>query len=617
MNTEYIDVNQGDTYIDKFGVEYSSDKKRLIKGCNIEHYIVMEGTEIICDYAFKSLNIKNIVLPDSLKAIGACAFANNESLETINIPSSVEYIRNNNPFGGCTNLKNIKVHSPHFILENNLLYSSDYRILYSAFNTSTSSININKNTIEISANCFWNYPQLSVLEIPDSVETIGRAAFYGTKIDYLKLSFNLRTIGEWAFAHSCCKNILIGTNITHIKEYAFSSTCGLSQLDIKHVEFIGKYAFASCHDLSSVVLNGPMTELASSSFSYCENLKKIVLSNNLKKICDNALYETPSLESVKIQSNIEEVEVGNFHECYNLKEIIVPSKFYFSIYDIICQVAPNVAGIVCDGIFATNEESKLSQISKELCNAYVASCKMETNIGFNYLKPYLQSFSKEIKRIGWFNRVEHRNYYLAGRASHIHTLHLNRKLIEQVKKGCICSLNDLGLAYVYYSDYQMSTEQDMKIRSESSILIMSILIEFQDVLTDIIDECLASLGKEKTDMERNIFIAYICEFLFSRAVDVDNQKQDFIPHFEERADLIPVHFYRQRYVFINKILKFDPVFFDHDDFKQKFEVNYTTLMKIIREHTIEISKFDYDDLLVTPMRFLNKLYFDSNNYVIL
>ena len=85
MNTEYIDVNQGDTYIDKFGVEYSSDKKRLIKGCNIEHYIVMEGTEIICDYAFKSLNIKNIVLPDSLKAIGACAFANNESLETIEI----------------------------------------------------------------------------------------------------------------------------------------------------------------------------------------------------------------------------------------------------------------------------------------------------------------------------------------------------------------------------------------------------------------------------------------------------------------------------------------------------------------------------------------------------
>ena len=62
MNTEHIDVNQGGTYIDKFGVEYSSDKKRLIKGCNIEHYIVMKGTEIICDYAFKSLNIKNIVL---------------------------------------------------------------------------------------------------------------------------------------------------------------------------------------------------------------------------------------------------------------------------------------------------------------------------------------------------------------------------------------------------------------------------------------------------------------------------------------------------------------------------------------------------------------------------
>lgn len=616
MNTEHIDVKQGDTYIDKFGVEYSGDKKRLIKGCNIEHYNVMEGTEIICDYAFKSLNIKNIVLPDSLKAIGACAFANNECLETINIPSSVEFIRNNNPFGGCTNLKNIKVDSPHFILENNLLYSSDYRILYSAFNTSASTININKNTIEISANCFWNYPQLSVLEIPDSVESIGRAAFYGTKIDYLKLSLNLRTIGKWAFAHSCCKKILLGTNITHIEEYAFSYTFGLSQLELKHIEFIGEYAFSFCTDLATVILNGSMTELASSSFSYCENLKKIVLPNNLKKICGNALYEAPSLESVIIQSSIEEIEVGNFLECCNLKEIIVPTKFYFPIHDTICKAAPNVAGIVYDGVFAINEETKLLQVSTELCNAYIASCKMGTDIGFEFLKPYLHNYTKEINRVGWFNRTEHRNYYLAGRASHIHTLHLNRQLIEDIKKGCICSLNDLGLAYVYYSDYQMNTEQDIKLCSESSILIMSILIEFQDVLTDIIDECLVSLKKEKTDMERNLFVAYICEFLFSRSVGVDNQKQDFIPHFEERADLNPIHFYRQRYFFINKILELDPDYFDRKDFNQQFEVNYTTLMKIIRKRIVEISKFDYDDLFATPMRYLNKLYL-GENYVIL
>ena len=41
-----------ESYTDKYGVIYSKDGKRLLKGCDLKEYIVKEGTEVICNDAF-------------------------------------------------------------------------------------------------------------------------------------------------------------------------------------------------------------------------------------------------------------------------------------------------------------------------------------------------------------------------------------------------------------------------------------------------------------------------------------------------------------------------------------------------------------------------------------
>jgi len=84
-----------DEWIDKYGVIYSADKKRLIKGnYNLTEYQIIEGCEIIGKFAFdKCSRLKNIIIPNSVTTIGGWAFRQCTGLTSVTIPNSVTSIR--------------------------------------------------------------------------------------------------------------------------------------------------------------------------------------------------------------------------------------------------------------------------------------------------------------------------------------------------------------------------------------------------------------------------------------------------------------------------------------------------------------------------------------------
>ena len=49
-----------DAIVDVDGVTYSKDGKRLLKGVDLEDYIVKDGTEVICNEAFAYMEIQSI-----------------------------------------------------------------------------------------------------------------------------------------------------------------------------------------------------------------------------------------------------------------------------------------------------------------------------------------------------------------------------------------------------------------------------------------------------------------------------------------------------------------------------------------------------------------------------
>lgn len=114
-----IKIDKSDVYADESWVVYSKDGKMLISFLKyddnyFEHeelvsYKVKEGTEIICDSAFSFCkNLREIIIPDSVRAIGRGAFWGCDSLSSIKLPCGLEIIREKT-FWGCRSLRSIKM----------------------------------------------------------------------------------------------------------------------------------------------------------------------------------------------------------------------------------------------------------------------------------------------------------------------------------------------------------------------------------------------------------------------------------------------------------------------------------------------------------------------------
>lgn len=91
---------------------------------NLQAITISHGVEVVRKDTFScNTELTEINLPDTIFSIEAHAFYNCSSLESITLPKSLRQI-DSSAFRCCDNIKSITVNSPHFILENGLLYDS-------------------------------------------------------------------------------------------------------------------------------------------------------------------------------------------------------------------------------------------------------------------------------------------------------------------------------------------------------------------------------------------------------------------------------------------------------------------------------------------------------------
>ena len=175
-------------------------------------------------------------LGNSVKTIGSWAFYNCDNLALITIPNSVKII-GDCAFSNCDNLDKISVKS------GNLLYDSRddcNAIIVSETNTLIEGC---KNT-----------------QIPNSVKSIGRAAFYEC---------------------SGLASITIPNSVISIGSAAFYECSGLASITIPNsVTSISDDAFAGCSGLTSVTIGNNVTNIGSFAFDDCSNLSKIFCKGN-------------------------------------------------------------------------------------------------------------------------------------------------------------------------------------------------------------------------------------------------------------------------------------------------------------------------------------------------
>ena len=341
LSTEVTEEDLANAWTDEYGVMYSADRKKLLssKGCyNLKgiDYFVKEGTQVICDEALQFNAFRRIILPNSIISIGSLAFANS-IFDYCYIPDSVKFISHNNPWGGCFDIKEFVCKSPHFVIKDGILYSSDYKVAYGLIFWEP-NIEIDSRTIEICANAFWSGRGVKIyinnVDLANVVK-IGHHAFFSCKeLVYIHIPDSVASIENGAFK-SCesLTNIQIPDSVTYIGSEAFSRCKTLTSINIPdNVTSIEDGIFSSCEALTSIHIPARVTSIKEKAFAWCKSLTSINIPEDVTNIYPMAFYGCESLISIYIPENVSNIGCKSFSSCNALSTIVVndKNKFYDS-----------------------------------------------------------------------------------------------------------------------------------------------------------------------------------------------------------------------------------------------------------------------------------------------
>ena len=171
--------------------------------------------------------------------------------------------------------------------------------------------------------------KLESIIIPDSVTTIGEAAFYEcSSLTSVTIGDSVTTIGNWAFEYcSSLTSVIIGDSVTTIGEGAFSDCESLTSVTIPDsVTTIGKWAFAFCSSLTSVTIPDSITTIGEWAFADCRSLTSVTIPDSVTTIGDSAFHYCISLTSVTIPDSVTVIEDSTFVFCYSLTSVTIPDS---------------------------------------------------------------------------------------------------------------------------------------------------------------------------------------------------------------------------------------------------------------------------------------------------
>jgi len=265
---------------------------------------VADGTVGIANYALSSnRSISNVILPDSVKRIGACAFAASE-MNYVVIGAGVEII-DQQAFENCFNLSRIILGS----------YDPDYGTLVAS------------NLVSIGSYVFRGCKSLEDITIPDTVRSIGSYAFRGSAI-YERSYTGVVYADNWLvdYNENLYSDVIVDDSTVGIANYAFNECKSLISIVLpSSVKIIGRAAFFKCVNLREITLPETLEVIDDYTFYYCNALKITTLPPMLKSIGRSAFYKCGTVfydtdvdtdnDTLLIPSSVEYIGDYAFYGC--------------------------------------------------------------------------------------------------------------------------------------------------------------------------------------------------------------------------------------------------------------------------------------------------------------
>ncbi len=247
--------------------KYASDIstfKYIISDEDTENCYTVENGTIV---AYSGI-LSDVAVPESyggqtVVAIGESAFAENENIISVSLPSTVTKI-GGNAFKGCIRLESVEANGVQ----------------------------------SIESGAFCQCKALSKVDI-NNAENIGDYAFYRCE-SLLDVDFRyVENLGNYAFAECTALSKANFKALCNVGDYAFCNCKSLydCRIDYDNTVCIGNYAFYMCSALENEIICPAMQALGDYAFYGCKSLQTVYLGENAFEIgkeafsgCRNLYY---------------------------------------------------------------------------------------------------------------------------------------------------------------------------------------------------------------------------------------------------------------------------------------------------------------------------------------
>lgn len=201
----------------------------------------------------------------------------------------------------------------------------------------------------LAAGAFENVRGITAVILPDTLESIGKNAFFGSSLQSVLIPDGVRVIGEAAFsecdgltslvlpnsletvspmlcqASKKLSEVYLPASVRDIGANAFENCTSLKTVNLcEGVATVGVNAFSFCKALEEIRLPESLTGISEGIFHYCERLVRVVLPSRLTSLPQYAFGGCFSLETITIPDGVTSLGLGCFGQCRALRAIELP-----------------------------------------------------------------------------------------------------------------------------------------------------------------------------------------------------------------------------------------------------------------------------------------------------
>lgn len=279
--------------------------------------------EDIGDYAFSRCSaIPSVHINNTVKNIGAKAFLECGDMEELTFSENDELEIGVAAFMGCCRLRDVTVRGK--IIGEEAFSTVGFDTLYVSF---LQNLTIDNSVKTIKDKAFYKCRFIRTINIGNSVDTIGFAAFEGTYSvkDTLTIPPSVKHIRFAAFSDCGMKYLELSPSLEIIEGSTFYGCLNLKKVEIpKNIKIIGSWAFAGCPRVAQVTMTA-VDSIGDGAFRECIDMTSLALGDSLRILGNSAFEGCTNIEGhIKFPKTLEVIGSKNFMGCREITGIDLP-----------------------------------------------------------------------------------------------------------------------------------------------------------------------------------------------------------------------------------------------------------------------------------------------------